>query len=132
MGFLDDTCNTILALDKSIRFVSIFGIDGEIIAAKYRAGLKPLLSKEETLLSINEYLRKMKSDREEFELKLGRNLLRMAFYEHVKYAALPIGKGGENVLIISFDIDANHSLIIRDNVMPLIEPYAQIREDYRL
>ena len=41
-------CKSILALDDSIRLVSVANNLGTVDAAEYRTGLNPLLTKEET------------------------------------------------------------------------------------
>jgi hypothetical protein len=94
-----------------------------MIVTKYREDLVPLLTKEETTESVIHSLLRMKN-RRVMEDKLGRAIFSMTFYEKVKRMAMPIGANGENMLLISFDLTANHESIIRNKVMKLVDPYA--------
>ena len=130
MSYFDRISDGILALDGSIRFVGIVSIDGEILVTKYRKGLKPLLSKEETAQSINDSVMRMKI-RRKLETKLGKTIVVVALYEKLKRLAMPIGKTGENLLIISLDINADHNTIIWNKIMPKIETYHLLSQDYK-
>ena len=90
-----------------------------IIYAKYRTGLVPLLTQQETIESVEHSVLRM-STRMLMEAKLGKILYSITFYEKVKRAILPIGKDSDFVLIVSFDNEADHDSIIRNKIMPLI------------
>jgi hypothetical protein len=120
-----------LGLDSSIRFVGIVSIDGERIVARYRNGLIPLLSKEETTQSIIDSVMRMKT-RRKLEAKLGKTIIVIGLYEKVKRLAMPIGKTGENVLIVSLDINSDHNTIIWKKIMPMVETYHTLSNDYRI
>ena len=129
MRYLDEVCLKILSVDNSIRFVGIVDIEGNIMTTKYRSGLVPLLSKQETAQSISHSVMRMRT-RRQLEAKLGRTIYVISFYEKVKRIAMPIGKTGEYILIMSLDINSDHGIIIRDRIMPLLEPYASVSDDY--
>ena len=90
-----------------------------IVSAKYRAGLVPLLTQQETIESVEHSVLRM-STRRVMEAKLGKILYSITFYEKVKRAVMPIGKDGDFILVVSFDNEADHDLIIRNKIMPLI------------
>ena len=92
---------------------------GTIIYAKYRTGLVPLLTQQETIESVEHSVLRM-STRRQMEAKLGKILYSITFYEKVKRAILPIGKDSDFVLIVSFDNEADHDPIIRNKIMQLI------------
>jgi hypothetical protein len=96
-----------------------------MILTKYREGLTPLLTREETSESVMHSLSRMKN-RMVMEDKLGKTIFSMTFYEKVKRMAMPIDEKGEYILIVSFDIGANHESIIWDKIIKLVEPYASI------
>src|SRR5918994_5646282 len=118
-SLFEDVCQNILDIDKTIRFAGIANMRRTIVSAKYRAGLVPLLTQEETIESVEHSVLRM-STRRLMEAKLGKILYSITFYERVKRAILPIGKDNDFVLIVSFDNEADHDSIIRNKIMPLI------------
>jgi hypothetical protein len=118
-SLFEDVCQNIIDLDKTIRFAGITNMRETIIYAKYRAGLVPLLTQQETIESVEHSVLRM-STRRLMEAKLGKILYSITFYERVKRAILPIGKDSDFVLIVSFDNEADHDSIIRNKIMPLI------------
>ena len=117
-SFFEDVCQSIIDLDKTIRFAGIAKMQGTIVSAKYRAGLVPLLTQEETIQSLEHSVLRM-STRRLMEPKLGKTIYSITFYEKVKRAVFPIGKEGNFILIVSFDNEADHDSIIRNKIMPL-------------
>ena len=118
-SLFEDVCQNIIDLDKAIRFAGITHIMGTIIYAKYRTGLVPLLTQQETIESVEHSVLRM-STRKLMEAKLGKILYSITFYEKVKRAVLPIGKNGDFILIVSFDNEADHDSIIHNKIIPLI------------
>jgi hypothetical protein len=53
------------------------------------------------------------------EAKLGKTIYSITFYEKGKRAVIPIGKGGNFILMVSFDNEADFDSIIRNKIMPL-------------
>ena len=56
--------------------------------------------------------------RKVLEEKVGKTIYAFALYEKVKRATMPLGDSG--ILMISFDIEANHEDIILNKVLPVI------------
>jgi len=112
-----DLCKHILELDKTIRFVGIASIEGKLIAQEYRVGLESLLTKEESELSVMQSIIRM-GTRKVLEEKVGKTIYAFALYEKVKRATIPLGDA--NILMVSFDIEANHESIILNKILPYI------------
>ena len=109
-------CEQILELDKTIRFVGIANLKGKLIAQEYRKGLRSLLTKEESELSAMQSIIRM-GTRKVLEEKIGKTIYAFASYEKVKRVTIPLD---DAILMISFDIVANHDSIILDKILPLI------------
>jgi hypothetical protein len=118
-SLFEDVCQNIIDLDKTIRFAGITNMRRTIVSAKYRPGLVPLLTQQETIESVEQSVLRM-STRRLMEARLGKILYSITFYEKVKRAVLPIGKNGDFILIVSFDNEANHDSIIHNKIIPLI------------
>jgi hypothetical protein len=118
-SLFEDVCQNIIDLDKTVRFAGITNMRRTIVSSKYRAGLVPLLTQQETIESVEHSVLRM-STRKLMEAKLGKTIYSITLYEKVKRAVLPIGKTGDFILIVSFDNEADHDSIIRDKIMPLI------------
>ena len=123
-SLFEDVCQNILDLDKTIRFAGITNMRRTMVSAKYRAGLVPLLTQEETIESVEHSVLRM-STRRLMEAKLGKTIYSITFYEKVKQAVIPIGKNGDFILLVSFDNEADYDSIIRNKIMPLVS-YHQI------
>ncbi len=124
-SIFEEFCQLILEVDESIRFVGIAALNGAILAMKYRPNLIPLLTQEETASSIKYSVWRVES-RRVLEQKLGKTLYVVATYEKVKRATIPIGREGQTILIISFDIGSDAESIIRNKVLTIIKPYGTI------
>jgi hypothetical protein len=118
-SLFEDVCQSIIDLDKMIRFAGIANIRGTIVSAKYRAGLIPLLTQQETIESIEHSVVRM-STRRLMEAKLGKTIYSITLYEKVKRAVMPLGKNGDFILMVSFENEADHDSIIRNKIMPLL------------
>lgn len=123
-SLFEDVCQNILDLDKTIRFAGIANMRRTIVSAKYRAGLVPLLTQEETIESVEHSVLRM-STRRLMEAKLGKTIYSITFYEKVKRAVIPIDKNGDFILLVSFDNEADYDSLIRNKIMPLVS-YHQI------
>ena len=109
-------CKQILELDNTIRFVGIANLEGKLIAHEYRKRLRSLLTKEESELSAMQSIIRM-GTRKVLEEKIGKTIYAFASYEKVKRVTIPLD---DAILMISFDIEANHDSIILDRILPLI------------
>jgi hypothetical protein len=121
----EEFCQLILDVDESIRFVGIATLSGAVLAKKYRSNLMPLLTLEDAASSIKDSIRRMTS-RRELEEKLGKTLYVMETYEKIKRATIPVGHDGDSFLIISFDNESDSESIIRNKILTIIKPYANI------
>ena len=107
-----------LALDKSIRFCCVVDRLGHILAYKYRQGLTPLMTHEETrknaLLSVIRH-----STRQSWENKMGRTLYSITRYEHLTRASIPMPAKG--LLLVSFDADVSEvDRLVQEKIVPLL------------
>jgi hypothetical protein len=124
---LNNLCIEIQQLDNSIRFVGIANNLGSLVATAYRAGLTPLMDKQETShYAIQTVLRA--ATREDFESKIGRLVYSIGKYERLIRATIPIrlssSKEDESksyYLLLSFDLNSNVIDVIENKVMPFIE-----------
>ncbi|MGI0038470.1 MAG: hypothetical protein ACREAO_01540 [Nitrososphaera sp.] len=113
-----ELCKNIVGIDKGIRFAGMADRMGKLVAFAYRQGLQPLLTKEESELSVMQSLLRM-GMRKTMEDRLGRTVYAFALYEKVKRATLPLDDGA--ILLLSFDIEANHEPIILLKILPLLK-----------
>jgi hypothetical protein len=121
----EEFCQLILDVDESIRFVGIATLSGAVLAKKYRSNSMPLLTQEDAASSIKDSIRRMTS-RRELEEKLGKTLYVIETYEKIKRATIPVGHDGDSFLIISFDNESDSESIIRNKILTIIKPYANI------
>ncbi|HEX7033607.1 MAG TPA: hypothetical protein VF172_11465 [Nitrososphaera sp.] len=114
-------CKQILALDKTIRFAGVADRFGKIIAYQYREGLLPLLDTKDSEKSIKQSAIRM-STRRTLEDKLGKTVYAFTMYEKVKRVTIPMPtkSHGEEILMVSFDLESNHEQIILEKIIPLI------------
>jgi hypothetical protein len=125
---LDSICKQIQQLDNSIRFVGIANNLGSLVATAYRAGLTPLMDKQETShYAIQAVLRA--ATREDFESKIGRLVYSIGKYERLIRATVPIKLSSSKeddesksyYLLLSFDLNFNVMDVIENKIMPFIE-----------
>src|SRR5919199_2129570 len=125
---LDSLCKEILQLDNSIRFVGIANNLGRLVATAYRAGLTPLMDKQETShYAIQTVLRA--ATREDFESKIGRLVYSIGKYERLIRATLPIKLSSSKeddesksyYLLLSFDLNFNVMDLIENKIIPFIQ-----------
>jgi hypothetical protein len=115
-------CSEILELDSSIRFAAIANKMGKLVAAKVNLGVKVLLTTEEIEANIVKAVLRMKT-REDYEEKLGRTIYTFALYEKVKRASIALSKGDHSLLMVSFEVAADHESIILHKILPKIKEY---------
>lgn len=107
-----------MKLDKSIRFCCVVNRLGYISAYKYRDGLVPLMTPEETrknaLLSVIRH-----STRQSWEGKMGRTLYSITRYERLTRASIPLED--KHLLLVSFDADVSEvDRLVQEKIMPLL------------
>jgi hypothetical protein len=112
-------CNQILESDSYIRFVGIPNKMGKQIVSRYRIGLMLLLTEQEIEMLAIESVLRMRT-RKDFESKLGKPIYSFTLYEKIKRAAITLNTEEYPILMVSFDIQADHEHIILDKIIPII------------
>ena len=109
----------ILPLDKSIRFCAVANKLGYIISSKYRKGLQPLMTVEETQrYALHATIRN--STRQVWEGKIGRVRFALTRYELLTRVTVPLPES--HLLLLSIDVDAkNVDGIMVDKVIPVVD-----------
>ena len=114
---------SILNLDKSIRWVGITDQNGIIINERDREGLNPLLTIEENHdFAVNTITRH--KTRFNLESKMGKLTYLFRRYTRMSRCLIPITNNNENnyYLILNMDFDENHfDKIIMEKIIPLIK-----------
>ncbi len=112
-------CSQILESDSSVRFVGIPNKMGRQIVSSYRNGLTLLLTPQEIEMFAIESVLRMNT-RKDFESKLGRPIYSFTLYEKIKRATITLESEEYPILMVSFDIQADHDHIIIDKMLPII------------
>ena len=100
-------CDEILACDKKIRYVGIYDY-GELYD-KIQSGIKSLLSREETELSLSQAVYRW-STRKKASGKIGKPIFALAKYEKIYRITLPVG--GAGLILVSTELDADVNDIV--------------------
>jgi hypothetical protein len=119
---LDNLCDQILKIDRSIRFVGIANKMGKTITAAYRKGSNHLLTEDESDLSTIESVLRMLT-RGDLQSKTGKPIYSFTLYEKVKRATIPLYNDEYPVLMVSFDIDGDTEPLIKNKLLPLLKEW---------
>ena len=117
---LHNVCKRIVELDDKIRFAGIPNKFGKQIVVEYRKGLEPLLTDSESELYAIETVIRMNT-RKDFESKLGKPIYSFTLYEKLKRVTIPLDSMDYPILMVSFDIDADHEAIILKDIIPFVK-----------
>ena len=117
---LHNVCKKIIGLDDSIRFAGIPNKFGKQIVVEYREGLEPFLTDSESELYAIETVIRMNT-RKDFESKLGKPIYSFTLYEKLKRATIPLDSKDYPILMVSFDIEADHEPIILNKIIPFVK-----------
>ena len=120
--FFSAFTQSILNLDKSIRWVGITDQNGIIINERDREGLNPLLTIEENHdFAVNTITRH--KTRFNLESKMGKLTYLFRRYTRMSRCLIPITNNENNYyLILTMDFDENHfDKIIMEKIIPLIK-----------
>ena len=117
---LHNVCKKIIQLDDSIRFAGIPNKFGKQIVVEYRDGLRPLLTDSESELYAIETVIRMNT-RRDFESKLGKPVYSFTLYEKIKRVTISLDNNDYPILMVSFDIEADHESIILKKIIPFIK-----------
>jgi hypothetical protein len=120
-------CSEIVGLDDSIRFAGIANNMGKLLAAKFRPGVEALLTRQEIEDNIIKAVLRMKT-REDYEQKLGKTIYTFALYDKVKRASIALYEENYSLLMVSFDVAAEHESIILHKILPRLKEYNLIKE----
>lgn len=111
-------CANIMILDNKIRFVGIADTKGRIFATAHRPGLERLLDEGESEEWIKDALVRF-SVEPKLMSKVGGILYSSSVYEKVRRATLRFQRG--EILVVTFEPDADHELILRQKILPLLK-----------
>lgn len=125
MDEAEKICNEILDLDASIRFAALANNMGKVLGAKFRPGVKALLTKEEIEDNIIKAVLRMKT-REDYEKKLGKTVYTFSLYDKVKRASIALNQEKYSLLMISFNVEADHEAIILHKLLPRLRDHRLI------
>ena len=117
---LKDLCRQILAEDSWIRFAGISNKFGKQIAGEYRKGLIPLLTERQSDLSAIESIIRMNT-RIDLQSQMGKPIYSFTMYEKIKRATISLDSKEYNILMVSFDTEADHESIILNKIIPFIK-----------
>jgi hypothetical protein len=95
---------------------------GKLVAARFNRGVQVLLTREEIEANIIKAVLRMKT-REEDEQKLGKTIYTFALYEKVKRASIALDQEDYSLLMVSFEVAADHESIILQKILPTIKQY---------
>jgi hypothetical protein len=123
---IEDICGQVIEFDNCIRFAGFATKTGKIIAYKYRKEAIPLLTSDETQLSVLDTALKMRI-RKDMEPKLGKAICSITLYEKVTRATILLNSEDYPILMISFDNKTNkrtdHESLILHGILPLLSHY---------
>jgi len=119
---LKDFCKQILELDKTIGFAGIVDNLGILVMAEYRNELLPLLSRQELESSVMQEAMNMAA-RKGMETSLGKIIYTFSLYEKLKRATIPLSNPKDHMLVVLFDIKAEHESIILKKILPHLQKY---------
>ena len=118
----DKLCADILELDPEVRFVGVCNGTGEIKHGGLREGLTTLLSAEETKRSNLLAIERWKLHNA-LAPKIGKVRYSMEEYEMIKQ--FTIGMEDNHLVLISTEVDADHSRIIESAIKLIISYYVK-------
>jgi hypothetical protein len=102
-------CDTIFALDPSIRFAGVIDKMGNLVAGGMKKGIQPLEPREERRKLYLEFALR-NAMRQDFDSEYGRVIYTLSEREKIKITSFPMG---ENLVLVSIDKDGDHVKIIQ-------------------
>ncbi len=122
---IEDICGEVIKFDNCIRFAGFATETGKLIAYKYRKDAIPLLTSDETHLSVLDTALKMRI-RKDMEAKLGKVICSITLYEKVTRATIFLNSEEYPILMVSFDRAdkrTDHESLILHGILPLLSHY---------
>jgi hypothetical protein len=120
----DDLCDLILKMDRSIRLAGITNNMGKTITTANRMRSDHLLSEDESDLSTIESVLRMRT-RGDLQSKLGKPIYSFTLYEKVKRATILLDNDEYPVLMVSFNIEADHDSLIKNKLSLLLKRWIE-------
>lgn len=104
----EEKCKNILEIDDTIQFVGICTRNGQILAAKNKAGHAPFFDDENTEFSVSKQILDSMENTQGKE-KLGQLMYCVMAYENLKRATFTLDDG---ILLVSFEKSGDENEII--------------------
>jgi hypothetical protein len=101
-------CDTIFALDPSIRFAGVIDKMGNLVAGGMKKGIQPLEPKEERRKLYLEFALR-NAMRQDFDSEYGKVIYTLSEREKIKITSFPMG---ENLVLVSVDKEGDHVRLI--------------------
>ena len=108
-------CDTIFALDPSIRFAGVIDKMGNLVAGGMKKGIQPLEPKEERRKLYLEFALR-NAMRQDFDSEYGKVIYTLSEREKIKITSFPMG---ENLVLVSVDKEGDHVSLI-EKILKLI------------
>ncbi len=124
---LSSLCKHILEADNSIRFAGIANKFGSKIVSKYRKGLVPLLTENESTLSTIESVIRMNTriGEKDIEVKLGKPIYSFTLYEKIKRVTFLLDDQDYPILMISLNREAtDQESIVFNKILSIVKKEA--------
>lgn len=102
--------NRVMKVDQKIRFATICNMNGKIMYSGHRKGVKNLLNRKESRMSLQQAVKIWKV-RNKLARKIGRCKYVLAEYGRIKRITIPAGK--KHLLYVTAGVTANHTKIIQ-------------------
>lgn len=99
----------VMKIDPKIRFATISNMNGKIMASGHRKGVKNLLNRKESRMSLQQATRIWKM-RNKLAPKIGKGKYVLAEYGKIKRLTFPLGN--RHLLYVTTAVGANHTRII--------------------
>jgi len=99
----------VMKIDPKIRFATICNMDGKIMMSGHRKGVKNLLNRKESRMSLQQAVKIWKM-RNKLAPKIGKGKYVLAEYGRIKRITVPLGK--RHLLYVTTGVTANHAKII--------------------
>lgn len=108
-------CDTIFALDPSIRFAGVIDKMGNLVAGGMKKGIQPLEPKEERRKLYLEFALR-NAMRQDFDSEYGKVIYTLSEREKIKITSFPMG---ENLVLVSVDKEGDHVGLI-EKILKLV------------
>ena len=108
-------CDTIFALEPSIRFAGVIDKMGNLVAGGMKKGIQPLEPKEERRKLYLEFALR-NAMRQDFDSEYGKVIYTLSEREKIKITSFPMG---ENLVLVSVDKEGDHVRLI-EKILKLI------------